>query len=340
MLKLRVNTNIKEIIIFIACSIIALALSGCYFLPKEEAVIAPPLIKAPPVTFDTIEVKKGTIEKVLSEQGRFVSVTQYSLAFTSRAGHLKAFNIKEGSYVRKGDVLALLDTDSLESQIRDQQINVRRCEIWYEEEKNNPTATENSIEIKKLDLEAAKNRLNDFKNEYNKSKIVSPVDGVVVFVEKVNFGDYVSANRTLIVIADPTKLQVEYTGASSSNFKVGDEVTVRYNQQDLKGKVVMTPANVPADAHNDLKSSIRVSVDELPSGVSIGHPANIVLVQARKEDAIKIPRGLINNFGGRSYVYVLENDVKVERDVEVGIQTAIEAEIVSGLNVGDKVIVR
>lgn len=340
MLKFKLQIKIQKIILLLMSSLVALSLSGCYFWPKEEAAIAPPLIKAPEVTFDTVEVKKGVIEKLLSEQGKFVSISQQALSFKFRGGNLKAFNASMGNSVRNGDVLALLDTDSLESQIRDQQLNVRKSEILYNQEANNPAASQNSIEIKRLDLEAARNRLSDMQNELNKSKIVSPIDGKIVFVEKVNFGDYVSANKNLIVIADPTKLQVQYTGGDASNFKLGDKVTVKYNNQDLKGEVVMTPANVPADADKDLKTSIRVSVDNLSGKVSIGDPATIILVQARKDDAIKIPRGLVNNYNGRNYVYALENGAKVERDVEVGIQTATEAEIVKGLNVGDKIIVR
>lgn len=340
MSKPKLQIGVKGILSFLMCCFITLALGGCYFLPKEEEAIAPPLIKAPDVKFDIVEVKKGAIEKSLSVQGQFVSVSQQALSFKYRGGNLKAFNVNMGNGVKKGDVLALLDTDSLENQIRDQELNVRRSEIWYNAELANTNATKDSIELKKIDLIAAKNRLQDMQNEFNKSKIVAPIDGIVVFVEKVNFGDYVSANKTLITIADPTKLQLEYTGGDASTFKVGEQVAVKYNNQELTGKVVMTPANVPADADKDLKTSIRVTVDNLPADASIGDRAYIVLVQARKEEAIKIPRGLIQSFSGRNYVYVLENGVKVERDVEVGIKTATEAEIVKGLNVGDQVIVR
>lgn len=337
---IKLKCKVKILFLFLFSMLLSISLVGCYFLPKEEAEIKPPLIKAPKVTFDTSEVKNGTIEKILSVQGKFVSVSQQSLFFKYKGGNLKAFNVKVGSVVKKGDVLALLDTDSLESQIRDQQLEVRKNEIWLDQEKANPNATAASIEIKNLDLDASRNKLSDMRNEYSKSTITAPIDGIVVFVEKVNFGDYVAANKSLIVIADPTKLEVEYTGADSSNFKLGDKVTVTYNNQELQGKIVMTPANVPADADKDLKLSIRVLVDNQPKTVSVGDPAKVVLSQAKSDNTIVIPKGLVNNFSGRNYVLVLEKGVKVEKDVEIGIQTATEAEIVKGLNVGDKIIVR
>ncbi len=333
--------KINKFSLFAISILFVFYLSGCYFLPKEEDVIAPPLLETPKVTFDTVEVQKGDIEKILSVVGKFISVYQQSLSFKFRSGYLKVLNVKTGDRVKKGDVLAMLDTDSLESQIRDQEIIVSKNEIWYNVATLDPDETKIGIEIKKLDLEASKNRLSDMQNEYAKAKILSPIDGIVVFVDEVNFGDYVGANKTLLIIADPTRLQVEYTGGDSSNFKLGDQVTVGYKNQELKGKVVMTPATVPADADNNLKNSMRVSVDGLPADISVGDPATIVLVQARNQNAVKIPRGLVNSYNGRNYVFVLDDKgVKTEKDIEIGIQTPTEVEIVKGLNAGDKVIVR
>ena len=45
--------------------------------------------------------------------------------------------------------------------------------------------------------------------------------------------------------------------------------------------------------------------------------------------------------GDRTYVTILdENDTKKEVDVTVGIANATEAEILTGLNAGDRVVVR
>ena len=41
---------------------------------------------------------------------------------------------------------------------------------------------------------------------------------------------------------------------------------------------------------------------------------------------------------GRRYVNVLEDGVRVEKDVEIGLQTDTEAEIINGLEEGDLVI--
>ncbi len=47
---------------------------------------------------------------------------------------------------------------------------------------------------------------------------------------------------------------------------------------------------------------------------------------------------MIHNLGSRNFVQVLENGIRKECDVELGIKTDTEVEIVKGLNVGDKII--
>ena len=42
---------------------------------------------------------------------------------------------------------------------------------------------------------------------------------------------------------------------------------------------------------------------------------------------------------GRRYVNVLEDGVRVEKDVEIGLMTDTEAEIIKGIDEGDLVIV-
>lgn len=40
--------------------------SGCNLFPKEEEVLAPPLMEPPEISYETKEVKKGTIEKSIN----------------------------------------------------------------------------------------------------------------------------------------------------------------------------------------------------------------------------------------------------------------------------------
>ena len=102
----------------------------------------------------------------------------------------------------------------------------------------------------------------------------------------------------------------------------------------------MTPDSIPFDERNGMENSILFRPDELPPDVSMGDSATVRLILDRAEDVIVIPRNLIRNYLGGQFVYILANGIKEERNVEVGIQTATEAEIVKGLEEGETIIIR
>ncbi|MFW5684405.1 MAG: efflux transporter periplasmic adaptor subunit, partial [Spirochaetota bacterium] len=64
------------------------------------------------------------------------------------------------------------------------------------------------------------------------------------------------------------------------------------------------------------------------------------LVLAEREDVLVLPKRAVQRYATRRYVHVLVNGVRVERDVEIGLETATEVEIVRGLEEGEEVVLR
>lgn len=334
------SSIIKKVALVTMGGVISMSLCGCYFFPDEEEVLAPPLIQTPQITFNTVDVKKGNIEKKISVTGTITSSHLENLYFKFKSGYLKSINAALGDKVNVGNIVAELDTDSLVSQIKQQEITVRINELRYESKKINQTTNSFDIEEAKLNLESSKLKLEDLRNEFEKAKLYSSISGIVVYIDSINLGDSVTINKTLITIADPQKLLLQYKGDDSSNFIVGTEVSVKYKGKNYKAEVVSSPYNLPLDANKNLRNSAFFKVEGLPDEVQIGESAEVSLILDKKEDVIIVPRSMINSYGGRNYVQVLENGMKYERDVELGIQTPTEVEIKKGLKEGDKLIQR
>ena len=123
-------------------------------------------------------------------------------------------------------------------------------------------------------------------------------------------------------------------------FELGRLVEVRIDDEACQGRVVMTPGSLPYDADESLRDKIRIEVDDLPPGVDIGTTARISYVVDRKENVLVLPRRLVMRYGTRRYVRVLADGLKQERDVQIGLETPTEVEIVKGLEEGDLAIVR
>jgi membrane fusion protein, macrolide-specific efflux system len=339
--NLRGLNFIKKLAIAVSIGVITSSFTGCFLLPAEEETLAPPLVEPPKITFETVAAKIGTIEKKITVSGTFSSVHQENLYFKFRGGFLKNIDAKLGDRVSKGEVIAELDTDSLQSEIKQMEISLRREQIQYQKvKKAEPPASSLDLELASLNIKSAKLRLDDLKQQYNKARLFAAISGDIVYIDAINSGDYVNANKTLITIADPKKLQLVYQGDNSGDFQQGVKVDVKFQNKVYKGEVVANPNVIPLDANKNAKNSVYIRLNDIPDEAGIGDSAEITLILEKREKVVVVPRNLVNSYSGRNYVQVLENDMKYERDVELGIQTATEVEIKKGVKEGDKLIQR
>ena len=127
-----------------------------------------------------------------------------------------------------------------------------------------------------------------------------------------------------------------------TGFEVGMRVKVDVGGVEHSGTIVMTPYGEPAvDEENPrFEDSIIIKVEELPDGVDPGDSASIRIIFQEKSDVIIIPRAGLRTMGARNYVIVRKNEMNIEVDVEVGVETPTMVEIVTGLEEGDQIILR
>jgi membrane fusion protein, macrolide-specific efflux system len=119
------------------------------------------------------------------------------------------------------------------------------------------------------------------------------------------------------------------------DFKPGMTVEVEYDNVSYVGEVLSAAAGSSAGSSEKV---LKVDVKDLPQGVKRGKSATIKLVLERSEDTLIIPKLAIRKYTGRTYVQILEDGIKKERDVVTGVESAIEIEITEGLKEGDLVI--
>ncbi len=349
-------------ILMAAAAATLLLASGCSMLPQEEETLAPPLKVPEKITYETMDVQKGSIERKIRVTGRFVSVAQSNVQFTERGGRLKSIQVKLGQKVKKGDILATLDTETLADDIKLQEIALQRAQISldkakraysdevgvakYELDKSqreieaNKARLQDDVDMAKLDFDSNSIRLQALRRALDESQMLSPIDGDVTYITDVKVGDLINTFSTVLTVADPTNLQLRYSEDRVGDFVSGMKVTVNFDNSPYDGEVVMTPVDLPIDATESMKNTILVAVKDLPAGIRIGADAQIVAVLDQRSDTIVLPKYALNKNFGRTYVNVLKNNLREERDVEIGIQSDTEVEILKGLEIGEQVIIR
>jgi membrane fusion protein, macrolide-specific efflux system len=337
--------DLKKRTVFVLLLLFIFLLSGCsYLLPKEEPVFEPSLVVSPKITYNTIEVIRGDIEKGITFTGTFISINQVNTYFTSINGRVESINVNMGDTVQQGDVLIKLETETLEDNINIQEKNIQKIQLEYDrikELQKSESGRSYDLERMTIDLEIAQIQLNSLKRELERSILYAPISGKIVFMSKsINLGEYVSPYQYLFTIADLSKLELQYSGGDirALDFKIGMQIEVTYNNIKYTGEVNYSAVDDPSASLKDRRYTLKISMKDQPADIKPGGIANMKLIQESAKNVLILPKQAVRTFLQRKYVQILEDGMRKERDVETGIESGIQIEITAGLKEGDLVI--
>ncbi|MCR2806840.1 efflux RND transporter periplasmic adaptor subunit [Paenibacillus soyae] len=321
-----------------------MSITGCSLLPMEDETLQPPLIQPASEPLDIVEAAKGNIETYLKGTANFVSASSAALSFKESGGRLKSINAKVGEEVKEGDLLAELETGDLELQLKLQKLSVERARLLYLEAKTSDVGG-TDLRLREIDMERETLQLDNMEKKLASSRLYAPISGVVIFAESLNEGEYVNAFQTIITVADPSNMQLTYVAAESKDLlpiEAGMPANLKYKGKEYTGKVLQSPSNAPiaGDAAKAERNAVTIVIgmDNPPSDVQIGHSAELTIRLQSRENVLVLPRSAIRSYMGRSYVQVADGERRKEVDIEIGLSTPTQVEIVKGLEEGDRII--
>lgn len=336
--------------------------SGCSLLPKEDEeenlpTITPPKLSEKP----TYEVKTETIETRVQGIGKLISLNEEKLFFTNETDsdsgvasgsfRVKEVYVKSGQAVEAGEMIVEMDVSEKERELRRARLEFRQDELRMIDALRKANEYEpEELEQMKLDFELKRTSLVELEEIIANAKITAPFAGTIVSL-LVDKGDTVQSYDPVAVIADLSQLAVaaEFTRDNLKNIAVGMEAVVNINAAGShRGKVDRLPTQTeennngnPNEDEDSIDKYLLVELDAWPENVTRGTPLSVSVITNRKENAVVIPPVALRSYNGRSYVQVADDEGnKREVDVEVGMQTSTQVEILKGLEPGQKVVGR
>jgi RND family efflux transporter MFP subunit len=204
-----------------------------------------------------------------------------------------------------------------------------------------------ALEAAQSQLSVARAKLNHDQSLFDYSRITAPFAGVVT-ERYANLGTLVQAGTGSSTQAMPIvrlsqddlfRLVIPVPESYVRYIHIGDHVDVRVSSlnRTFPGKV----ARFSVDVREDTRT-MHTEVDVLnPQHVLLpGLYADADLQLDRKDDIPTVPLQAVNHEGNKITVFVVNrNDELEDRAVQLGLQTASDAEVISGLSEGEQVVV-
>lgn len=338
--------------------------------------------------FRTEKVIRGDITASVTAAGTVNAVTTV-LVGTQVSGTIKDIYVDFNSRVKKGQVIAEIEPATFDAQVEQARANLLSAEANLERaeaalldskrtmERNRELFAQHMIAKSELDTsetnhESARAQVSVAKAQIAQAaaalkiaetnlrytKIVSPVDGIVVS-RNVDVGQTVAASfqtPTLFNIAqDLTKMQIDSSVAEADigMVKVGQpvEFTVdAYPDITFKGRVSEI-RNAPITVQNVVTYDAVVKVDNRQLKLKPGMTANVSIVISGKKDVIMMPNAALR-FGPSemrkndnmkekgSAAWIVEEGKPKRVKVTAGISDGSYTELLSGdIKEGQELIV-
>ena len=317
------------------CLLLALA-TGC-----GGAAGGPP--EPPPTEVIIAPVAESSVEDLLNAVGSIEANEQVQLK-AETAGVITCIGFTEGSPVAAGDLL--FEMDSAKEQALLDQVKAEADVARQNLDRARQLAGTRAISAQELDqlaslVEArtAARRLQE--EQVSDMRIVAPFAGVVG-ARQVSAGQYVDRGQPLVDLVDKSKVKVAYRVPERrvSQLHLDQEVRVAvtgYPDQIFHGRVDMVSPVVDEATRTVLVRAIVPNPDGL---LNPGMFARVETLIERREKSLVIPESaLVASLDGFS-VYVVDDGRAGLTPVTLGIRGRGTAEVRSGLEKGQPIVVR
>lgn len=259
----------------------------------------------------------GTDDKVSAEQTGTVRQAKAQLD-EARLSRERAVKLVEQGIVAKADY------DAADATFKVAQ---SRYQDAFEEIRNRQAL----LAQRRSELALARQQLAD-------TAVYSPIDGIVQ-LKRASVGEYLAAGAPVVDIVrmNPLRLQAQVPERDAATVRFGQNVRVTvegdakiYIGQIKRLSPVITQENrmlmVEADVPND-------------GNLRPGSFAKAEIVTNNAKLAVTVPNNAIVTFAGIEKVIVVQNGKALEKPITTGRRSGDSTEILSGVNVGDQVIV-
>jgi len=289
-------------------------------------------------------VKKEAVDLNFSANGTFEPKQELNF-LSENAGRVTKIYVDEGDHVSKGQVLAHIDAEIINTDRETAQAtleNAIRDEARYASSFKTGGVTQQQLDQVKLATKNARLRLQSSARKVSDANIKSPINGIVN-KRYIEVGAFVTAQGTQLfelVDVSKLKLKVNVNESQVANLSVSNRVQIKSNvfpADNFSGKITFIAAK--ADATLNFPIDIEVENNH-KNTIKAGMYGTAIFKFPAQAPTITIPRGSFVGSVSSNQIFVLENGNKAKiRKVIAGRIINDQVEIIEGLKEGETVII-
>lgn len=258
------------------------------------------------------------------------------------SGRISKIYFKEGSRVKKGDLLVKINDAEILAQLNRAKYRLKLAEdkeFRQRELLKKEAISQQDYDVALNEFNTLKADVDFYKAQIDKTEITAPFDGVIG-LRFVSEGSYITPSNIISNLQNISTIKIDFSVPErySAKIKTGSEVNFRVQGQNrtFTARVYAIEPKIDQVTRTLL---LRASYNNSQNLIFPGMFAEIEFILEEIENAIMIPtESIVPELQGQK-VFVVKNGRAASVPVEIGIRTAKKVQIVNGLNVNDTVLV-
>lgn len=298
--------------------------------------------ESPPVPVEIETPTRGDIHAVYTGTAPLEAFAEADVV-AKVAGEVRSILVEEGDIVKNGQILARLDGDRLRLELNESEAKLKK--LQRDHGRNVDLSSKGLIsagdfEKIKYDMEALRATHALAKLELDYTQIRAPIDGVIS-ERFIKVGNTLTVNDQVFRVtgSDPLVAYLHVPEREFSKIKIGQPVEMQIDA--LTATPIVAKVSRVSPVIDPVSGTFKVTIEisDPSQRIKPGMFARIGIVYDSHRNALKIPRSALLEQLGQASVFIVENDVAVRKNVQVGYTDRGRIEILSGLSDQDKVII-
>ena len=256
-------------------------------------------------------------------------------------GKIVAINFREGTRVKKGELLLKLNDADLRASLARTTYSKELAKLKeqrYSQLLSRHVVTQNDYDAALSDVNVEQANIELYKAQIEKTEIRAPFDGVVG-LRYVSTGAYVNATTRIATLQRVDSLKIDFAIPEKyvGRVKVGQPVAfnIAGGEKEFPGKIYAIDPRIDSATRTLV---LRAECANTDGRLLPGAFADVRLKLEQIDNAIMIPSEAVIPGLDQKNVFVMKDGKAVQRAVETGTRTSSTIHVVAGLKPGDVLI--
>ncbi|MBL7739781.1 MAG: efflux RND transporter periplasmic adaptor subunit [Chitinophagaceae bacterium] len=257
------------------------------------------------------------------------------------SGRIVLLNVKEGSFVNKGSLLAKIYDGDLQAQLKKFEVQLGIAE---QSEKRSAQLlkiqgiSQQDYDLSLLNVNNIKADIEITKASISKTTILAPFSGKLG-LKNISPGAFVTPATIITTIGQVNQLKLQFTVPEKYGTQIKNGQDIQFTIDGSEGVFhAIVSATEVAIEENSRSLSVRAIVKDRNPVLIPGAFAKVKMILGKNENAIMIPNSSVLPQGRKKIAYVYRSGKAVVADITTGVRDSANIQVLSGLNTGDTLL--